>query len=76
MNAAGALHEFADLPLWVTWQVRDPTGRDKPTKVPYAHTGLTASSTDPSTWATRAIVEHAAEREEPRRHRHRAGPAR
>ena len=63
MSAAGALHEFAGLPLWVTWRNEDAAGSDKPTKVPYAHTGRKASSTDPWTWGTRAIAEHAAERD-------------
>ena len=57
-----ALHEYTAQRLWVTWRSEKRGGR--PTKVPYSPTiNGRASSTDPSTWATRAIVEHAVERE-------------
>ena len=51
---------FADQALWVTWKSETRQGRN-PTKVPYAYTGLPASSTDARTWTTRAIAKHAAE---------------
>src|SRR5262245_65605394 len=58
----GALHEFADLPLWLTWKFESRQG--KPTKVPYApYLGRRASTIDDSTWATRAIAMRAAEEE-------------
>ena len=63
MSTADGLHGFADLPLWLTWRYETRQGRDRPTKVPYAHTGLKASSIEPSTWAKRAIAEHAAKRD-------------
>jgi Protein of unknown function (DUF3987)/Primase C terminal 2 (PriCT-2) len=57
-----ALHEFAALSLWVTWRSEERGGRL--TKVPYSPTiNGRASSTDPSTWTTRAIVEHAVEQD-------------
>src|SRR5262249_53668371 len=62
-TATDALREFANLPLWVTWQYEFRQG-NKPTKVPYAPClGRRASTTDDSTWATRAIAMRAAEEE-------------
>lgn len=36
---------------WIRWKIVTRNG-DKPTKVPIQHTGSTASSTDPTTWAS------------------------
>jgi putative DNA primase/helicase len=51
-----ALDQFAALALWVRWKIE--TRKGKPTKVPYAPgSNRRASSTDPSTWGTRAEAE-------------------
>jgi hypothetical protein len=55
-QAPHALDEFAALPVWVNWKTEARKG--KPTKVPYMPgASRRASSTDPSTWGTRADAE-------------------
>jgi hypothetical protein len=61
-NDAGrntGLDKYADLPVWLCWQNEEQRG--KPTKVPWSPTSNAhASSTDHSTWSTRAIAEGSA----------------
>jgi hypothetical protein len=39
---------------WVCWKLTKVSGKDKPTKVPYAVSGRKAACDDPSTWSTYA----------------------
>ena len=58
-GVAVALDAYADLRIWVCWQKEDRDGRT--TKVPWSPNAKRhASSTDPSTWSTRAIAEGSA----------------
>ena len=58
--SALTLADLADLPIWVAWQ-GERTDSGKITKVPKVSTHRNASSTDPSTWATRTAAVDRAE---------------